>query len=314
MGRITSGIGLVSGINSRDIIDQLMQIESRPKDLIQTRIDSVKSQRTAYIDLSTRLTSLRLSATSLKKTTTFQSASATSSDEGVLTANASAGAAVGSYSFQVSRLVTTQQAVSRGFADFTSARVFNQPSPATTTITVETGGGEVTAENALNDLNGGAGVRRGQFRLTDRAGNSSIIDIGGAVSLQDVVKKINTTLDVAVKASIDGDKLVLTDQTNKTVSNLVVEDIGEGSTAKDLGILGNVAATTITGTDINFVGRSTNLDLLNDGRGRLNRIDTPVKCAQSRIFTWSSTGRTLKHSARICAPRNSISSCPPATS
>lgn len=267
MGRITSGIGLVSGINSRDIIDQLMQIESRPKDLIQTRIESVKSQRTAYIDLSTRLTSLRLSATSLKKTTTFQSASATSSDEGVLTATASAGAAVGSYSFQVSRLVTTQQAVSRGFADFSNAKVFNQPSPATTTITVETGGGEVTAENALNDLNGGVGVRRGQFRLTDRAGNSSIIDIGGAVSLQDVVKKINTTLDVAVKASIDGDKLLLTDQTNKTVSNLVVEDIGEGSTAKDLGILGNVAATTITGTDINFVGRSTNLDLLNDGRG-----------------------------------------------
>ena len=40
MGTITSGIGLVSGINTGQIIDQLMALESRPKTLLQTRIDS----------------------------------------------------------------------------------------------------------------------------------------------------------------------------------------------------------------------------------------------------------------------------------
>ena len=31
MGTITSSVGLVSGINSKDIIDQLMAIEAQPK-------------------------------------------------------------------------------------------------------------------------------------------------------------------------------------------------------------------------------------------------------------------------------------------
>jgi flagellar capping protein FliD len=51
MGRISTGIGLVSGINSKDIIDQLMSLESRPKDLLQTRVDSTNQQRLAYTDL-----------------------------------------------------------------------------------------------------------------------------------------------------------------------------------------------------------------------------------------------------------------------
>ena len=261
MGRITSGVGLVSGINSRDIIDQLMSLESRPKTLLQQRAASVDQQRTAYADISARLTSLRLSATTLKKTITFQNATATSSDENVLTATTSPGAAVGAYTFQVARLVTTQQAVSRGFADVSTAKV------GAGTITIETGGGEVSAENLLNDLNGGAGVRRGSFRITDRAGNSAVIDLTSAVSIQDVARKINTTLDVAVRATIDGDRLVLNDQTGKTTSNLVVQDIGDGTTARDLGIVASVAANSITGTDVNALGTLSNLDLLNDGRG-----------------------------------------------
>lgn len=279
MGRITSGIGLVSGINSKDIIDQLMQLEARPKTLLQRRAETVNQQRTAYADISARLTSLRLSATTLKKTITFQNAAATSSDEDVLTATASPGAAVGAFTFQVARLVTTQQAVSKGFADFSTARI-----PAGT-ISIETGGGEVTAENMLNDLNGGRGVRRGAFRITDRAGNSAVIDVSAAVSLQDVVKKINTTLNIAVRAKVDGDRLVLTDQTGKTASNLIVQDIGDGTTAADLSIVASVAANTLTGSDINYLGTLSNLDLLNDGRG--------VRSAGGTDFTITTTDASV---------------------
>src|SRR5256885_11016192 len=107
MGRITSGVGLVSGINSKDIIDQLMALEARPKDLLQSRIDGITQQKLAYTDLSARLTSLRINGQSLSKPSTFQGASTTSSDEGVVTATAQPGAAQGSYQIQVARLVTT---------------------------------------------------------------------------------------------------------------------------------------------------------------------------------------------------------------
>src|SRR3954467_6562718 len=97
MGRITTGTGLVSGINSKDIIDQLMKLESRPKDLLQTRVDSANQQKIAFTDLQARLASVKLFGTSMKKPQAFTAASTTSSDENVLTATASAGAAIGSF-------------------------------------------------------------------------------------------------------------------------------------------------------------------------------------------------------------------------
>src|SRR2546423_1274274 len=137
MGRISSGVGLVSGINSKDIIDQLIALESRPKDLVQAKLDGVNQQKLA------------------------------------------------------------------------------------------------------------------------------VIDISAAVNLQDVIKKINTTLDVQVHAKLDGDKIVLEDVSGKTTSNLIVQDLADGSAAADLGIVANLAGNTITGTDINSLGRDTALAQLN---------------------------------------------------
>src|SRR5690348_12972630 len=92
MGRITSGVGLVSGINSADIIDQLMAIEAKPKDILQTQIDSANQQKLAYVDLETQLTALKLTGTNLKKQSLFQNATTASSDDNQLTASAAAAA------------------------------------------------------------------------------------------------------------------------------------------------------------------------------------------------------------------------------
>ena len=67
MAQITAGVGLVSGINYTDIINQLMTLEQQPVNTLQTRIDAINQQKLAYTDLSTRLTSLKLSGTKLKK-------------------------------------------------------------------------------------------------------------------------------------------------------------------------------------------------------------------------------------------------------
>ena len=123
------------------------------------------------------------------------------------------GAAVGNYQFQVARLVTTQQAVTGGFADFDRTKV------GAGTITIEQGGGELNNETALSQLNGGAGVRRGLFRVTDRAGKSAVIDVGSAVTVNDVLKKINTSLGISVRASASGEGITLTDLSGSTTGN-----------------------------------------------------------------------------------------------
>src|SRR5436305_12233146 len=104
MGTITSGVGLISGINTSSIIDQLMALESRPKTLLQTRIDSNNQQKLAYTDLVARLSSLQITGQVLEKPSNFQAATTNSSDTNVNTATAANGAAIGTYSLQVARL------------------------------------------------------------------------------------------------------------------------------------------------------------------------------------------------------------------
>lgn len=261
MGRITTGIGLVSGINSKDIIDQLMQLESRPKTILQTRIDSANQKKLAYTDLITRLASMKLTGQALKKPSTFAASTAASSDSNVLTATTTNGASTGAFQFQVARLVTSQQSVSKGFADPDSSKV------GAGTLTIEMGGGELTSQTPLSQLNGGAGVKRGVFRITDRSGQTATIDTTAAVSLEDVIKKINTSLDISVKASYGKSGLVLTDLTGKTASDLIVQDVGDGTIAKDLGIAKDVTTAQLAGDSIIYLGRDTSLDALNDGRG-----------------------------------------------
>lgn len=260
MGTISSGIGLVSGINSKEIIDQLMSLEARPKTKLQSRIDATNQQKFAFTELSARLTTLRLSTSVLKKVSTFNQRSAVSSNENVLTASAASSAARGTYQFQVARLVTTQQSVSTGYANTDTQRV------GAGTITIEMGGGEIYSQTPLSQLNGGAGVRRGVFRITDRSGQSGLVDISTAVTLDDVVKKINTNLDISVRAEVSGNTLKITDLTGQG-GNLSISDVGAGFAAADLGITGSVAGATLTGTRINYVGASTSLSQLNDGRG-----------------------------------------------
>lgn len=261
MGRISTGIGLVSNIDYKSIIDQLMTLEARPKQQLQARIDKATGRKLAYTDLSTRLAGLKLTATTLKKPSTFQAATASSSNDDVLTATAANGAAVGNYQFSVARLVTTQQSVSAGFADFNTARV------GAGTLTIEQGGGELFTQTPLSQLNGGEGVRPGMFRITDRSGATAVIDTGAAVTLDDVVREINTSLGISVRASINGDGLMLTDLTGKTTSNFTITDLAEGHAAADLGIAADEASSTVAGGDINFVGAKTLLDQVNDGRG-----------------------------------------------
>ena len=70
MSGISSGIGLVSGIDTASLIDQLMALEARPLQTLQRRVSFLDIQRAAFIELSARLlsaqnTSLRFQGTSL---------------------------------------------------------------------------------------------------------------------------------------------------------------------------------------------------------------------------------------------------------
>ncbi len=261
MGTITSNVGLISGINTGALINGLIQADSIPISLLQTRITSGTTLNTAYKGLASQLQTLQTTVQSLQQPATFQAATSTSSDPNALTANVTSGAAYGTYNLQVARLVSTQQLISTGFSDPSQAPV------GAGTITIDAGEASLASQTPLSELNGGAGVGRGQFRITDRSGNNAVIDTTSAVSLDDVVNTINNSTDVSVRASIKNDHLVLTDTSGKTTGNLIIQDLGTGTSATDLGIAQSASGNTLTGTSVSYLSSKTLLAQINDGRG-----------------------------------------------
>jgi len=261
MAQITSGVGLISGINTGALITALLAEDQAPVTTLTNQMDQVQAQQQAYSSLSTQLTSMQTIGQSLQLPSTFQASTATSSNNNVLTATAGEAAAAGTYQFQVSQLVSSQQSITNGYAS-SSALV------GAGTITVEMGGGSLSTQTPLSQLNGGNGVSAGQFRITDASGNSSIIDTSSDINLDDVVNQINNATGISVKASIQDNHLELTDTSNGLNGSLTVQDIGNGTAAEDLGIAGTAAdGTTIIGSNINTIGTSTALATLNDGLG-----------------------------------------------
>lgn len=260
---ITSSIGLISGIDTAALIDQLIALEARPITLIENRNATLTAQQTAFQDLDSRLLAMKLSADTLANVNTFRKTSVSSSNESILTATSKSSAVPGTYDFFVSELVSTQQIVTQGFSDTD----FTPVAPSGATLTFEFGDGSLTSNTDLNQLNGAEGIPRGLIRITDRSGTVEIVDLSTATTVDDVLDAINNSTQISVTASVEGDHFVITDNTGQTTSNLIISDQGTTGTATALGLVTSVASDTLTGQDINTIGESTLLSTLNDGNG-----------------------------------------------
>lgn len=258
MGTIFSGVGLNSGLDIQALVSQLLAVEARPRDNILARIGKIDLQRTALADLTARVTALRGEVTKLKARSYFEASSIQSSNNDALSAISSGAAAPGAYSFIVRALASTHQLVSQGFASGSSTLT-----PGT--FSLESVKARVNPNLRLDDLNGGAGVQRGAFQLTDSTGKQAVVNINDALTLADVVQRINSA-DVGVRATVRDDRLVVTDELGGEVK---IRELNGGKTAAQLGFgPGNVNGQgELVGGNLMYLSATTALNSLNDGIG-----------------------------------------------
>ena len=91
-----------------------------------------------------------------------------------------------------------------------------------------------------------------------------------AASLSDVIAAINAAgLGITAAINAQGHGITLTDTTGATTSNLIVADVGGGTTAANLNIVADVAATTVKSGDLHrrYINEATTLASLNGGDG-----------------------------------------------
>jgi flagellar hook-associated protein 2 len=263
MAQITSTTGLISGIDSAGLIEQLIALERRPINQVENRNTVLQAQQTALQEVNAQLLSVSNAAGRFTSDEVFEATTAGSSDETVATVSSSAGALPGNYSLLVKQLVSSQQNVTKGFLDATAEFV----APEGGTLTFNRGEARLDRETLLSEMNGGEGVKRGYVRITDRSGNTALVDLTSAVSINDVVDQINQTTAINVFAEVDGDRLVVSDATGQAANDLVIQDVGTSATATGLGLTGTSSTGTIEGLNINTVGEDSFIASLNDGNG-----------------------------------------------
>ena len=139
---ITTGVGLISGLDYESIISKLTAASSKPITLLQNQQSVLKTKNDAYSTLSSKLTALRDQLTQMlsRDDLTFKSASSSNSD--VLAVSAGKDAAAGNYSVKVLQVAQSARIASQGFASLTA------PISSTTgSFSIQVGVGSTQAYN-----------------------------------------------------------------------------------------------------------------------------------------------------------------------
>ena len=116
----------------------------------------------------------------------------------------------------------------------------------------------------LSSLNGGAGLGDlGTLELTDRSGQTAVVDLLPAETIDDVLAAINAA-GIGIEASLDASRggILLRDTTGDTSSNLIVASGDATGTAEILGIAVNEATDAVQSSRLNrqTAGHATRLD------------------------------------------------------
>ncbi|AOQ23421.1 hypothetical protein MTAT_10020 [Moorella thermoacetica] len=100
--------GLASGLDTESIIKQLMDIERIPLTRLQQRKSAYETQKNAWNDINTRISTLQSKLAPLKLASTFSGRTATSSNEATFTATVDTSASIGSYRITVNKLARAE--------------------------------------------------------------------------------------------------------------------------------------------------------------------------------------------------------------
>ena len=215
--------GLASGFDWRGLIDQLSDVERLPQRRLRSEQSAALNRNNAYSTIKTQLSVLKNRTDSLQKPTFFDSRSVASADSTTGTASVNSGAALGSYSFNVTQMATA--AKKQG-----SLNVGAVLSPTNSVSAVTVGGAGFSSP-----------ITNGNFTV-----NGVQIAIATTDTLQEVFDRINTSTggDVTASYSTSTDAISLT----STSGEIVLGSATDSSNFLGITRLFNNGTSTISST------------------------------------------------------------------
>ncbi|MBN2874950.1 MAG: flagellar filament capping protein FliD, partial [Spirochaetales bacterium] len=184
--------GVSSKYDTQKLVEDLMKVERIPKTRAEERLKEIQLQRTTWLDLNRRLSSLRESARSLfSYQNPFNERVASSSDESVITATAAREAMEETRSYTVKRIATADRFMS---------------DPMAADAKVDAGLYTFTVGDASVQLNYGGGSLKDFASALNRKGGETVAAQVVAVSADSHVLVIESKKTGAANRLVFGDK------------------------------------------------------------------------------------------------------------
>lgn len=239
--------GLVSGLSTDSIVSQLMDIERKPIDLLNTNKDTMTDKLTAWRNFNTRIQALSVQTGRMSDEDNFKAGKATSSNTDILTVTAGESVAEGSYQVTVKQLAQNHQIASQVYNSYDTKL-------GTGTIQITIGSAsykpiEITAEN--NNLLG----IRDAINNSNAPITASVLNAGTLSNPQyklTIASKVNgsdgkMTLDIDLSG---GTAPTFTDVQTAQDAKIV---LGSGAGAVEISRSSNSIGGVIGGVTLNLV-------------------------------------------------------------
>lgn len=188
--------GIASGLDWQTIVQELGQAEAAPETQWEQEQSTLNTQNTAYSTISSDLGTLQTDVQALQDPSLYENTSVQSSDSNTATATTSTGAAIGTYTFDISQLATAAQL--NGTGNISQAI---SPDGNLSNVTVGTAGFSTA-------------VTAGTFTVDGQQ-----VSVSTTESLQDLFNAIATATNNEVTASYSSstDKITLTSNNNSPI-------------------------------------------------------------------------------------------------
>jgi len=153
--------GIMSGLNTTEIIDAIMKVEHQQVDLYTEKQTAYTQKLTTWQTINTYMLAFKSQADVLSKATLWNSKKVASSDDTSIAVSSSGSSAVGTYSVSVEQLAQNHQIASQGFSESTAivgvgTVEIKVGSGTAQTITLEAGANSLESlKNAINDASMG---------------------------------------------------------------------------------------------------------------------------------------------------------------
>ncbi|MAE32600.1 MAG: hypothetical protein CMO43_13590 [Verrucomicrobiales bacterium] len=182
--------GLASGFDWKSVVDQLVDVERAPQRRAQREQLEVSEKNRILGLIKDELGSLQSKSKVLKDSDLYQSRNASVSDTSIGSASVSAGAALGTYNFELFQKATT--GIQKGGAD---------------------AGKSVDTSAALAGNGFGVGITTGTFTINDE-----VITVEKDDTLTTIFTKVTTAdSDLSISYNSSTDKITLSSSSGKTV-------------------------------------------------------------------------------------------------